>query len=98
MDTGMLASLLPDSIMHTEWFAALTMFVAINTLLYLTLAVVKLLPKAYLSDWVERRDRRGETRSIHPDADRPAMPDRTRRPPLAPPTSKSAIRVRQPRW
>lgn len=98
MDAGMLASLLPESIMHTEWFAALTMFVAINTLLYLTLAVVKLLPKTYLSDWVDRRDRRGETRSIHPDADSPATPDRSRRPSLAPPVPRSGIRVRQPRW
>jgi len=58
---------LPQSIMHTSWFAALSMFVAINTVLYLTLAIIKLLPKAYLSDWVDRRNRRSESRSIYPD-------------------------------
>jgi hypothetical protein len=61
------ADVLPNA-MHTRWFASLTMFVAINTVLYLTLAIIKLLPKAYLSDWVNRRNRRSETRSIHPDA------------------------------
>ena len=44
------------------------MFVAINTVLYLTLAIIKLLPKAYLSDWVDQRNRRSETRSIYPDS------------------------------
>ena len=47
--------------MHTPWFAVLSMFVAINTVLYLTLAIIKLLPKAYLSDWVDQRNRRAET-------------------------------------
>ena len=60
---------LPQSIMHTSWFAALSMFVAINTVLYLTLAILKLLPKAYLSDWVDQRNRRTECRSIYPDGD-----------------------------
>jgi hypothetical protein len=65
---GLLASVvLPQSIMHTQWFAVLSMFVAINTVLYLTLAIIKLLPKAYLSDWVDQRNRRTESRSIYPD-------------------------------
>ena len=60
--TGILlfASVLPRDIMHGPWFAALSMFVAINTVLYLTLAIIKLLPKAYLSDWVDQRNRRSE--------------------------------------
>jgi hypothetical protein len=61
--------LLPESIMHSEWFEVLAMFVAVNTVLYLTLAVIKLLPKAYLSDWVNQRNRRAESRSIYPDSD-----------------------------
>ncbi len=65
---------LPQSIMHTEWFAVLAMFVAINTVLYLTLAIIKLLPKAYLSDWVDQRNRRAETRSIYPDVEGGAQP------------------------
>ena len=69
--TGVLlvASVLPESIMHTPWFASLSMFVAINTVLYLTLAIIKLLPKAYLSDWVDQRNRRSEIRSIYPDGE-----------------------------
>ena len=61
--------LLPESIMHSQWFAVLSMFVALNTVLYLTLAVIKLLPKAYLSDWVDQRNRRAESRSIYPDSE-----------------------------
>jgi hypothetical protein len=63
----LLAGLLPQSIMDSRWFAALSLFVAVNTVLYLTLAIIKLLPKAYVSDWIDRRNRRSETRSIHPD-------------------------------
>jgi hypothetical protein len=65
----LIASILPGSTMHTAWFAALSTFAAINTVVYLTLAVIKLLPKAYLSDWIDRRNRRSESRSIYPDAE-----------------------------
>jgi hypothetical protein len=65
----LLAGALPESIMHGPWFAALSAFVAINTVLYLTLAIIKLLPKAYWSDWVDQRNRRSESRSIYPDAE-----------------------------
>ncbi|WP_238439568.1 hypothetical protein [Microbacterium sp. JZ31] len=56
--------LLPESILHSEWFAVLAAFVAVNTLLYLALAIAKLMPKPR-----PRRGRvvRSETRSIHPD-------------------------------
>ena len=63
------ATVPPQNIMHTAWFASLSMFVAINTVLYLTLAIIKLLPKAYLSDWIDQRNRRSESRSIYPDAE-----------------------------
>jgi hypothetical protein len=59
----------PESLMHTEWYAVLSVFVAVNTVLYLTLAIIKLLPKVYVGDWVNHRNRRAETRSIYPDAD-----------------------------
>jgi len=67
--TGILlfASVLPHYLMDSSWFAALSTFVAINTVLYLTLAIIKLLPKAYLSDWVDQRNRRSESRSIYPE-------------------------------
>jgi len=61
--------LLPEKIMHTHWFAILSVFVAVNTVLYLTLAIIKLLPKVYLSDWIDQRNRRGETRSIYPNVE-----------------------------
>ncbi|WP_253907971.1 hypothetical protein [Arthrobacter sp. H20] len=60
--------LLPESIVHTELFAVLAAFVAINTVMYGALAASKVLPKLYPSDWVSGRNRRSETRSIHPDA------------------------------
>jgi hypothetical protein len=62
-------AVLPESIMQTRWFAVLSVFVAVNTVLFLTLAIVKLFPKAYLSDWVNLRNRRAETRSIYPNVE-----------------------------
>jgi hypothetical protein len=61
--------LLRESAMHSQWFNVLSMFVAVNTVLYLTLAIIKLLPKAYLSDWVNQRNRRKENRSIYPNSE-----------------------------
>lgn len=60
--------LLPDSILRNEVIAVLAAFVAINTIVYVTLAVAKILPKLYVRDWLSGRNRRSETRSIHPDA------------------------------
>ncbi|QSR29211.1 hypothetical protein CFI00_01580 [Nocardioides sp. S5] len=60
--------LLPDSILRHEAIAVLAAFVAINTIVYVTLSVAKMLPKVYVSDWLSTRNRRAETRSIHPDA------------------------------
>lgn len=59
--------LLPETILQTEWFSILATFVAINTVIYVVLGVVKMFPKLKL----QRRggaNRRSETRSIHPDA------------------------------
>ena len=41
---------------------------AINTAMYVTLAVAKILPKFYVRDWFHGRNRRAETRNIDPDA------------------------------
>lgn len=57
--------LLPESVLHSDGVAVLAAFVAINTLLYLTLAIVKILPRPRLS-W-RGRSRRRETRGIYPD-------------------------------
>lgn len=59
--------LLPASVLHSQGFAVLATFVAINTLVYVVLAASKVLPKVYVRDWLPRRGRRQETRSIHPD-------------------------------
>ncbi len=60
--------LLPRATLETPWFAVLATFVAINTVMYVALAVAKLLPPVHPGGWFTSRDRRGETRSIHPDA------------------------------
>jgi hypothetical protein len=61
-----LGILIPASALSSAWFAVLSAFVAINTVLYTALAIAKILPKIYLSDLWERRDRRVANRSIHP--------------------------------
>jgi len=58
---------LPAEILSSPGFQFLAAFVTINTIMYLTLAIAKMLPKIYVSDWVNPRGRRSETRSIHPD-------------------------------
>jgi hypothetical protein len=60
--------LLPESILHSQLFAVLAAFVAINTVMYGALALGKLLPKVYFADWVKPRNHRSQTRSIYPDA------------------------------
>ncbi|MBC2932370.1 hypothetical protein H7342_05020 [Nocardioides sp. zg-1228] len=60
--------ILPESTLREEFIAVLSAFVAINTIVYLTLAVAKILPKVYVRDWFGTRNRRAETRSIDPDA------------------------------
>jgi len=63
--------LFPESILHSELFAVLAAFVAINTVMYSALAIAKLLPKLYAGDWFGPRSRRSETRSIYPDGPLP---------------------------
>jgi hypothetical protein len=58
---------LPEEFLSTPVFQFIAAFVALNTIMYAALAVAKMLPKFYVSDWVVRRGRRGEIRSIHPD-------------------------------
>jgi len=59
--------LIPESFLQSSWFGILAAFVALNTVMYLALAVAKTLPKTYVSDWVLRRNTRSQTRSIYPD-------------------------------
>ena len=37
--------LLPSSVLHSHWFQALAAFVAINTLIYATISLAKLIPQ-----------------------------------------------------
>ena len=63
--------LLPESVLSSTWFAVLAAFVAINTVMYVTLAVTRTLPKIHVRDLLPRACVRSETRSIHPDAPEP---------------------------
>jgi hypothetical protein len=58
--------LLPESILHTDSFRILATFVALNTLMYATLAVLKVLPKSYALSWFSGLNRRAQNRSIYP--------------------------------
>ncbi len=62
--------LLPETVLASAWFGVLGVFVAINTVMYLALAVAKVLPKVYPQDWLPRSYARSQTRSIHPDSTR----------------------------
>jgi hypothetical protein len=56
--------LLPESFLQSEFFGVLATFVAINTLIYVTLAVAKMLPRIHPGDLIHRRNRRREPRGI----------------------------------
>jgi hypothetical protein len=74
MTAGLGGILFPSEWLHSEWFGVWASFVALNTLLYVALAVAKMLPKAHLGDvWyrVRGRNRRVGTRSIYPDGSAP---------------------------
>jgi hypothetical protein len=62
-----LGVLIPEHFLESGVFQFLSASVALNTIMYVALAIAKMLPKLYLSDWVRRRGRRTEARSIHPD-------------------------------
>ena len=72
MITGIIAAvrtgfLLPESLLHTSWFCVVAASVAIYTVIYVVLGLIKITPKIR----IKRRSqvsRRSETRSIYPDA------------------------------
>ena len=60
---------LPTEWLASDWYATLTAFVAVNTLVYVVVSVSKILPRMHPTTWL-RRDgisRRRETRSIFPE-------------------------------
>ncbi|MCB5274712.1 hypothetical protein BJG92_02249 [Arthrobacter sp. SO5] len=60
--------LLPHTLLESNAFATLAAFVAINTVMYVALAVAKTLPKVYVTDWIRRNNERAEPRGIDPGA------------------------------
>ncbi|MCW2830847.1 MAG: hypothetical protein JWP31_1539, partial [Aeromicrobium sp.] len=54
--------LLPESSVHSDLFTILAAFVAINTVMYVALAIAKMLPKVYVRDWIKPSQRRSRTR------------------------------------
>jgi hypothetical protein len=68
------ASLLHSSVLHSSTFTGLEGFVLINTVMFLALAIIKLMPKLYINDWITSHNRRTETRGIHPDPPHPGQP------------------------
>lgn len=65
--TPVLWNLLAQSLFTSDFFLVLSAFVAVNTILYGSLAIAKILPKIHFSKFDRRRHRRSETRSIYPD-------------------------------
>ena len=63
--------LLPESILQTNSFKMLATFVALNTLMYATLAVLKVLPKGYALSWFNGFNRRTQNRSVYPEPPAP---------------------------
>ncbi len=60
----------PSSWLTSPWYATLTAFVAVNTLLYVVLSISKILPRVHPTTWLlssEGASRRRESRSIYPD-------------------------------
>lgn len=70
--------LLPESVLHSDFFAILAAFVAINTVIYAALAIAKIVPMVHLGDLAPGRQRRSETRSIHPETPPDAAPTHPR--------------------
>ncbi|MDO8107041.1 hypothetical protein Q6348_07490 [Isoptericola sp. b441] len=63
-------ALLPVSVLRSDPVQVLATFVALNTLMYATLAAVKILPRVQRPAWLNGRNRRAQDRSIY--AGRPA--------------------------
>jgi hypothetical protein len=60
--------LLPAEVLQSDWFAILSTFVAVNTVMYVSLAIAKLFPRMHPSGWFRTRNERSETRNIDPNA------------------------------
>jgi hypothetical protein len=61
-------NVLPPEILVSRPVQVLAAFVAVNTLIFVVLALMSLFPKLYPGNWFTSRNRRTETRSIHPNS------------------------------
>lgn len=59
--------LLPEAVLVSDTFKVLATFVALNTLMYAALALLKLVPRQRLRAPSRGRNRRRQNRSIYPD-------------------------------
>jgi len=59
--------LIPTSVLESEPFQILATFVALNSLIYATLAVLKVIPKGYALFRFNGQNRRRQNRSIYPE-------------------------------
>jgi len=59
--------LIPESILDSGLFQVLATFVALNSLMYATLALLKVLPRGYAIFRFDGRNRRRQNRSIYPE-------------------------------
>jgi hypothetical protein len=67
---NLLSNVFPSSWLVSDWYATLTAFVAVNTLIYVVLSVSKVLPRLHPTTWWSQGSgatRRRESRSIYPD-------------------------------
>jgi hypothetical protein len=61
--------LFPSSVLSEHWFGILSAFVSLNTVMYVALAMLKILPVIRPGHLMPRRRYvRAQTRSIYPDA------------------------------
>ncbi len=61
--------LFPSEFLASTWYATLTAFVAVNTLIYVVLSLAKIAPPQHPWQWIyhlRHPKRRREDRSIHP--------------------------------
>jgi hypothetical protein len=67
----LMSNVFPSEWLSSSWYATLTAFVAVNTLVYVVLSVAKILPRVHPTTWWRgggASSRRRESRSIYPDA------------------------------
>jgi len=62
--------LFPESVLSSPFVSVLAAFVAVNTVIYATLAIAKLVPAIHIGELIPGRRRRFETRSIFVDSER----------------------------